>query len=83
MDKYACTMCGHIYDPAKGEKWDYCVTLVNSANALPEIGKTGIRAGTDFSAVPASFRCPTCGYPKSYYRKIVPATLHSMRTIDF
>ncbi|HOT04352.1 MAG TPA: rubredoxin [Methanolinea sp.] len=42
MDSYQCMICGHIYDPGKGEP---------SMNIL---------AGTDFSDLPAGWRCPVC-----------------------
>ena len=42
-----------------------------------------IPAGTDFAQLPADWKCPTCGYPKSYYRKQVPDTLTAMRTISY
>jgi rubredoxin len=42
-----------------------------------------IKAGTDFSKLPADWVCPTCGYPKSYYRKVEPDPLTAMRTINY
>jgi rubredoxin len=87
VDKYVCMMCGHIYDPAKGETKSFMTVLCNTENmelyeCKPD-AKPAIPAGTDFSALPAEWRCPVCGYPKSYYHKQVPDTLHAMRTISY
>ena len=89
MDKYRCMMCGHVYDPAKGEAKGFEVILCNSAT----MGLSGcttegdlkqyIAAGTDFASLPGDWKCPTCGYPKSYYRKEEIDTMSSMRTISF
>jgi rubredoxin len=87
MDKYVCTMCGHIYDPAKGEPKAFMTILCNTDNmdryqCKPD-AKPSIPPGTDFAKLPADWKCPTCGYPKSYYRKMVQDTLHAMRTISY
>ena len=87
MDKYVCTMCGHVYDPAKGEPRPFMTILCNTENmdryaCKPDV-KPFIPPGTDFSALPADYKCSGCGYPKSYYRKQVQDTLHSMRTISY
>jgi rubredoxin len=88
MDTYICRMCGHIYDPAKGEAKPFKMILCNPADMQslqcdPVLGVTKpyIPPGTPFSALPDDWVCPVCGYPKAYYQKQVPATLHSMRTI--
>jgi len=52
MDSYKCTICGHVYDPEKGEP------LQN------------IPPGTDFSALPADWRCPGCRAEKPLFDKI-------------
>ena len=88
MDKYVCMMCGHIYDPAVGETKAFNNTiLVNTDRmALYEnkvMAAAPIKAGTDFSKIPADWKCPSCGHPKSYYRKVVPDTLTAMRTINY
>ena len=87
MDKYVCTMCGHVYDPAKGETKAFTTILCNSNDMSQYQCKmelpAPIKPGTDFSSLPADWKCPTCGYPKSYYRKQVPDTLAAMRTISY
>ena len=89
MDKYECMMCGHTYDPAKGENKVFTTILCNSSQMESyqckpgEIKNAYIKPGTDFSALPADWKCPTCGYPKSYYRKQSPDTLTAMRTINY
>ena len=87
MDKYVCMMCGHIYDPAKGETKAFNNTiLVNTDRMELYEGKVmaaqPIKAGTDFKDLPADWKCPTCGYPKSYYRRMEADTLAAMRTIS-
>jgi rubredoxin len=80
-------MCGHIYDPAKGEARPFVTILCNTDNMdqyeCKPMAKPYVAAGTDFSTLPADWKCPGCGYPKSYYRKHVQDTLHSMRTISY
>jgi rubredoxin len=49
MQKYACNVCGWIYDPALGDP-DH-----------------GVKAGTDFKAVPDDWVCPECGVSKSEF----------------
>ncbi len=88
MDKYVCMMCGHIYDPAVGETKAFNNTiLVNTDRmALYEnkvMAAEPIKAGTDFKNIPADWKCPSCGHPKSYYRKMEVDTLTSMRTISY
>ncbi|HVP94986.1 MAG TPA: rubredoxin [Methanoregulaceae archaeon] len=89
MDKYRCMMCGHVYDPAKGEPRGFNTILCNSETMELYECKPGgdskpyVTAGTDFTTLPDNWRCPTCGYPKSYYRKVEPDTLNSMRTISY
>jgi rubredoxin len=41
-EKYICSICGHVYDPAKGDPYE------------------NIGPGTEFSNLPASWRCPVC-----------------------
>jgi rubredoxin len=82
MDKYVCMMCGHIYDPAVGETKAFNNTIL----ALYEnkvMAAEPIKAGTDFSKIPADWKCPSCGHPKSYYRKMEVDTLTAMRTISY
>jgi rubredoxin len=75
-------MCGHVYDPAKGEAKKYTILLTG-------VGETGsaqadgqfVKPGTDFSALPADWKCPVCGVNKSYFRKQMPERLASMRTM--
>lgn len=85
MDLYVCKMCGHIYDPEKGEAKSFSRVLCDSGKARCEIteGEPSpyVKPGTDFSMLPANFRCPVCGYPKSYYRKQVSEPLKGLRTI--
>ena len=89
MDKYVCTMCGHVYDPAKGEPRGFKTILCNFSDMEQYQCKPGeldtpyVKPGTDFSALPADWKCPTCGYPKSYFRKQTPDTLTTMRTISY
>jgi rubredoxin len=89
MDKYVCMMCGHTYDPLKGESREFRTILCNSSEMESyqckpgEITNTYIKPGTDFSALPADWKCPTCGYPKTYYRKQAVDSLTSMRTISY
>ncbi|MDD1702712.1 MAG: rubredoxin [Methanoregula sp.] len=87
MDKYRCMMCGHVYDPAKGEPAAFKTILCNFENMedyqyKPD-AEMAVKPGMDFSALPADWKCPTCGHPKSYFRKVVPDTLASMRTISY
>jgi len=86
MDKYICTMCGHIYDPEKGEPRPFVTILCNTDNIERyECRPTAayVKAGTDFPSLPSDWKCPCCGYLKSYYRKKVQDTLHAMRTISY
>ena len=87
MDKYECMMCGHVYDPANGESKAFTTILCNSTEMDQDqckiMSAEPIKAGTDFSALPGDWKCPTCGYPKSYYRRVVPNTLTAMRTISY
>ncbi len=87
MDKYVCMMCGHVYDPAVGETKAFTTILCNSDTMekyeCKIMSADPIKAGTDFAALPADWKCPTCGHPKSYYRKQVPDTLAAMRTISY
>ena len=87
MDKYVCMMCGHTYDPAVGETKAFTTILCNS-KIMEEydckiMSAKPIKSGTDFSAIPADWKCPTCGHPKSYYRKQMPDNLTTMRTISY
>jgi rubredoxin len=52
MGKYVCMICGHEYDPEKGEP------------------KQNIRAGIEFSALPADWTCPVCGAEKRLFREV-------------
>ncbi|MFY9981397.1 MAG: rubredoxin [Methanoregula sp.] len=87
MDTYRCMMCGHIYDPAKGEPKAFQTILCNFEHMDDYQCKPGaemsVKAGTSFSALPGDWKCPTCGHPKSYYQKVVPDTLASMRTVSY
>ncbi|GEM_PF-422061 len=88
MDKYRCMMCGHVYNASKGEVKGFDVILCNSATmklecTTSENAKPYTAAGTDFSSLPSDWKCPTCGYPKSYYRKLETDNLSAMRTISF
>ena len=51
MDRYVCLICGHIYNPEKGEPVQ------------------NIRAGIDFSDLPADWACPVCGTSKDKFKK--------------
>lgn len=87
MDKYRCTMCGHVYDPAAGETKAFTTILCNT-DRMNEYecrmtAEKPIPPGTDFSKIPADWKCPACGYPKSYYRKIEADPLTAMRTISY
>ena len=88
MDKYVCMMCGHIYDPAVGETKAFNNTILVNTDRMEEyqgkvMASQVIPPGTDFSALPKDWKCPTCGHPKSYYRKMAPDTLSAMRTISY
>ena len=88
MDKYICSMCGHVYDPAIGERRAFNTVLCNTATMELYQCKPGdqnpyIESGVDFAKLPADFRCPTCGYPKTYFRKAQAETLASIRTINY
>jgi rubredoxin len=88
MDMYRCMMCGHIYDPAVGETKAFNNTILVNTDRMEEyegkvMASQPIKPGTPFSALPADWRCPTCGYPKSYYQKVAPDTLTAMRTISY
>jgi rubredoxin len=87
MDKYVCMMCGHIYDPAVGEMKAFSTILCNT-DRMEEyeckvMAAKPIKAGTDFKNIPADWKCPSCGHPKSYYRKMEVDTLTAMRTINY
>lgn len=87
MEKYACTMCGHIYDPATGETKAFSTILCNT-DRMEEyeckvLAADPIPPGTDFTDIPANWRCPSCGYPKSYFRRIPVEPLREMRTITY
>ena len=87
MEKYRCTMCGHVYDPAVGETKAFSTILCNTDRMeqyeCKVMAATPIPPGTDFSKLPADWKCPSCGHPKSYYRKVEPDTLTAMRTINY
>lgn len=87
MDKYRCTMCGHVYDPAVGETKAFNTILCNTDRMeqyeCKVMAAAPIKAGTDFSKIPADWKCPSCGYPKSYYRKVEADPLTAMRTISY
>lgn len=88
MDKYVCMMCGHIYDPAVGETKAFNNTVLVNTDRLKEyegkiMAAKPIPAGVDFPKIPADWKCPSCGHPKSYYRKQVPDNLTAMRTINY
>ena len=78
-------MCGHIYDPAKGEdrKYSYLLTGVGEGAEQPKT-TTGsyIKPGIEFSALPEDWKCPVCGAKKAYFQKTVPERLTAMRTIS-
>ena len=85
MDAYRCMMCGHIYDPAVGETKAFNNTILVNTDRMEEyegkvMASQPIKPGTPFSALPADWRCPTCGYPKSYYQKVAPG--HPDRNAD-
>jgi rubredoxin len=87
MDKYVCMMCGHTYDPAVGETKAFSTILCNSDRMeqyeCKVMAANPIKAGTDFKNIPADWKCPSCGHPKSYYRKMEVDTLSAMRTISY
>ncbi len=56
-EKYKCSVCSYIYDPAKGDPQGHPVGDPNS----------GIKPGTPFSALPDDWVCPTCGADKSAF----------------
>jgi rubrerythrin len=74
-------------DPAGGETKAFNTILCNTDRMeqyeCKIISPTPIKPGTDFARLPADWKCPACGYPKSYYRKVVPDTLTAMRTISY
>jgi len=83
MDTYICRMCGHVYDPAKGEAKKYTILLTGVGEAgQVQAEDPFVKAGTDFSALPADWKCPVCGANKSYFRKQAPERLASMRTMS-
>jgi len=85
METYACSMCGHIYDPAKGEPKSFSKILCDSGKGPCDTVAVEItpyvKPGTAFSGLPATWICPVCGNLKSYYRKLQPERLNSIRTI--
>jgi len=87
METYACSMCGHIYDPAKGEPKSFSKILCDSgkgpctADAVGEVAPY-VKPGTPFSALPPSWVCPVCGNLKSYFRVQREERLKSIRTIQ-
>jgi len=88
MDKYVCMMCGHIYDPAVGETKAFNNTILVNTDRLEEyegkvMAKAPIKAGAAFADIPADWKCPSCGHPKSYFRKMEVDTLTAMRTISY
>jgi rubredoxin len=87
MDKYRCTMCGHVYDPTVGETKAFSTILCNTDRMeqyeCKVMAAAPIKPGTKFADLPADWKCPSCGYPKSYYRKVVPDILTAMRTINY
>ena len=52
MGKYECSVCGHIYDPQKGDP------------------QNKVEAGTNFSDLPDSWECPTCGAGKKTFKAV-------------
>lgn len=50
MKQFVCTVCGFIYDEAKGTR--------------------GIAPGTRWEELPADWKCPLCGAPKSDFREV-------------
>jgi rubredoxin len=55
MKQYVCSVCGYVYDEAKG---------------IPD---AGIAPGTRWEELPADWKCPLCGAPKSAFReKVAP-----------
>ena len=82
MDTYICRMCGHVYDPVKGEAKkstdtsDGCRRNRNSAGSW-----TACKSGNRFFSFPADWKCPVCGVSKSYFRKQMPERLADLRTI--
>ena len=88
MDKYVCMMCGHIYDPAVGETKAFNNNILCNTDRMEiyqckVMAAEPIKPGTDFKNLPADWKCPSCGHPKSYYRKMEPDTLRAMRTISY
>ncbi|MDD1704312.1 MAG: rubredoxin [Methanoregula sp.] len=88
MDKYVCMMCGHIYDPAVGETKAFNNTILVNTDRMELyegkiMAKAPIKAGTDFKNIPADWKCPSCGHPKSYYRRMELDTLRALRTINY
>ena len=85
MDLYACSMCGHIYDSVKGEPKVFNKLLCDSGKiscgVLGDKAAPYVKTGTDFTALPEDWKCPVCGYPKKYYRRITPEPLKAIRTI--
>jgi len=82
MDTYICRMCGHVYDPAKGEAKKYTILLtgVGEPGTVQAAGPF-VKAGTDFSSLPEDWKCPVCGVSKSYFRKQMPERLAALRTL--
>jgi rubredoxin len=78
-------MCGHIYDSVKGEPKVFnkllCDSEKISCGVLGDKAAPYVKAGTDFTVLPEDWKCPVCGYPKKYYRKITPEPLKAIRTI--
>ena len=82
MDIFTCRMCGHVYDPVKGEAKKYSILLSGVGEAgTPQAAGPYVKAGTDFSDLPQDWKCPVCGASKSYYRKQMPERLAALRTL--
>jgi rubredoxin len=85
MDTYICRMCGHIYDPAKGEVKKYTILLTGVGEGTEQPQTTAgayIKTGIEFSALPEDWKCPVCGAKKAYFQKTVPERLAGLRTIS-
>lgn len=86
MDKYVCKMCGHTYDPARGEPKSFSRILCDSGKGQCEIATKEqtpyVRPGVAFQDLPNEFRCPVCGYPKSYFQKRGQERLAALRTLS-
>ena len=79
MDKYGCMMCGHIYDPAVGETKAFTTILCNTDRMeqyqCKIMSAAPIKAGTDFSKIPADWNARHAVTPSPITARWCPTRL--------